>query len=215
MARKEKKYHYIYKTTNIKNGKYYIGMHSTDNLEDGYMGSGKRLRRSLKKYGKQNFKSEILEFLPNRVSLVEKEKELINEKLLKDSLSMNIKKGGEGGFVNNEHKIKFINEAVKMFNINKEKMVERKKWLWDNDKEWRDNFSKKLSNSKIGNISWTGLHHTEETKRKISEKNSINQKGENNSQFGTRWVTNGKENTKIKKEETIPNGWRLGRKLTW
>jgi len=213
MARKEKKYHYIYKTTNIKNGKYYIGMHSTDNLEDGYMGSGKRLRRSLKKYGKQNFKSEILEFLPNRVSLVEKEKELINEKLLKDSLSMNIKKGGEGGFVNNEHKIKFINEAVKMFNINKEKMVERKKWLWDNDKEWRDNFSKKLSNSKIGNISWTGLHHTEETKRKISEKNSINQKGENNSQFGTRWVTNGKENTKIKKEETIPNGWRLGRKL--
>jgi len=213
MARKEKKYHYIYKTTNIKNGKYYIGMHSTDNLEDGYMGSGKRLRRSLKKYGKQNFKSEILEFLPNRVSLIEKEKELINEKLLKDSLSMNIKKGGEGGFVNNEHKIKFINEAVKMFNINKEKMVERKKWLWDNDKEWRDNFSKKLSNSKIGNISWTGLHHTEETKRKISKKNSINQKGENNSQFGTRWVTNGKENTKIKKEETIPNGWRLGRKL--
>jgi hypothetical protein len=213
MARKEKKYHYIYKTTNIKNGKYYIGMHSTNNLEDGYMGSGKRLRRSLKKYGKQNFKSEILEFLPNRVSLVEKEKELINEKLLKDSLSMNIKKGGEGGFVNNEHKIKFINEAVKMFNINKEKMVERKKWLWDNDKEWRDNFSKKLSNGKIGNISWTGLHHTEETKRKISEKNSINQKGENNSQFGTRWVTNGKENTKIKKEETIPNGWRLGRKL--
>jgi hypothetical protein len=85
--------------------------------------------------------------------------------------------------------------------------------LWDNDKEWRDNFSKKLSNGKIGNISWTGLHHTEETKRKISEKNSINQKGENNSQFGTRWVTNGKENTKIKKEETIPNGWRLGRKL--
>lgn len=37
-------------------------------------------------------------------------------------------------------------------------------------------------------------------------------KGEKNSQFGTCWITNGKENKKIKKEETIPNGWKLGRK---
>ena len=42
MARKEKQYHFIYKTTNIITERYYYGMHSTDNLEDGYLGSGKR-----------------------------------------------------------------------------------------------------------------------------------------------------------------------------
>jgi hypothetical protein len=213
MARKSKKYHYIYKTTNLKNGKYYIGMHSTDNLEDGYMGSGKRLRRSLNKYGKENFKFEILEFLSDRISLKEREKELVNEELLKDSLSMNLKLGGEGGFVDEEHKIKFLNKAITMFTVNKEKIVERKKWLWENNKEWRDNFSEKLSISKIGNLSWTGLQHTEDTKRKIGVTNSIKQMGENNSQFGTCWITNGEENKKIKKEEIIPDGWKLGRKI--
>ena len=69
MGRPQKKYHYIYKTTNLKNGKFYVGMHSSDNLNDGYLGSGTRLRRSIRKNGKENFKIEILEFFPNRLSL--------------------------------------------------------------------------------------------------------------------------------------------------
>lgn len=32
-----RKYHYIYKTTCLITNRYYIGMHSTDNLEDGYI----------------------------------------------------------------------------------------------------------------------------------------------------------------------------------
>lgn len=51
MARKEKQYHFIYKTINIINNKYYIGMHSTDDLNDGYVGSGKRLWYSINKNG--------------------------------------------------------------------------------------------------------------------------------------------------------------------
>jgi hypothetical protein len=81
---KEKKFHFIYKTTCLINGKYYIGMHSTNELNDGYIGSGKRLWYSVRKYGKENFKCEILEFLPDRELLAVRERELVNEEILKD-----------------------------------------------------------------------------------------------------------------------------------
>ena len=212
MARKEKKYHYIYKTTCIKNEKYYIGMHSTDNLEDGYMGSGKRLRRSLNKYGKENFKFEILEFLPDRETLKERERELINEELLKDSLSMNIKLGGEGGFISDEHQIKCSLAGKKAY-LDKLK----------NDEDFRSKL-KKIGVKTYKNLKgltwgdtcrWLGRTHKEESKKKMSEKAKL-RTDEKSSQFGTCWITNGKENKKIKKEELnnyLCNGWDKGRKM--
>lgn len=211
MARREKQYHYIYKTTCIVNGKYYIGMHSTDNLEDGYMGSGKRLRRSLNKHGKENFKFEILEFLPDRVSLKEREKELVNEELIKDSLSMNIKVGGEGGFVDEEHKIKFLISSQ----IGRNLGIEKIRFLSKNE-DWVLNRNLKikegLKKSNFNHNTFLNKQHSEETKKKMSKIRSQQSKGEGNSQFGTCWITNGKENKKIKKEEIIPDGWKLGRK---
>ena len=213
MARKEKKYHYIYKTTNLKNGKYYLGMHNTDNLEDGYMGSGKRLKRSLNKYGKENFKIEILEFLPDRKTLVEREKEIINEEILKDSLSLNIKVGGEGGIIDDKHRKNLKIGASK---------YQKNKWLTDGN--YRDKIKKLLldnliKNHLLGKINYNtfeGKKHSENTKNKMREIKIGMYLGEKNPSYGTCWITNGKENKKIKKEKIndyLCNGWYKGRKL--
>ena len=45
----------------------------------------------------------------------------------------------------------------------------------------------------------------------MTEKKKLIVEGENNNQFGTCWITNGVESKKIKKEEIIPDGWKLGR----
>ena len=93
----QRKFHYIYKITNKLNGKFYIGMHSTDNLGDGYFGSGKLIRRSVARYGKENHRFEILEFLESRRELCYKEEELLTEELLSNPLCLNLSKGGAGG----------------------------------------------------------------------------------------------------------------------
>lgn len=93
----QRKYHYIYKVTRIDgSGRFYIGMHSTDDLDDGYFGSGKIITASIKKYGKKKHIKEILEYLPSREELRLREKQLVNEELLDDARCMNVKGGGEG-----------------------------------------------------------------------------------------------------------------------
>ncbi len=62
---------------------------------------------------------------------------------------------------------------------------------------------------------WCGKKHSDESKRKIGEKNSINQIGEKNSQYGTCWITKEGKNMKIKKElleDYLKNNWIKGRK---
>jgi hypothetical protein len=97
MRNVDKKYHYLYKTTNLINGKYYYGMHSTNNINDSYLGSGKRLRYSIRKYGKDNFKREIIKMFDSREELVQGEIDLITNDLVQDKLCMNLKPGGDGG----------------------------------------------------------------------------------------------------------------------
>jgi hypothetical protein len=95
-----KRYHYLYKTTNLINGDYYYGMHSTYNLNDNYLGSGKRLKYSINKYGKDNFKREIIQMYDTKKELIQGEIELITENIVKDSKCLNLKPGGDGGLGN-------------------------------------------------------------------------------------------------------------------
>lgn len=98
MSKIEKTYHIIYKTTCLINNKYYIGMHSTDDLNDGYMGSGKALKFSIKRYGKENHRVEILEIVESRELLAERERAIVTLSKVRNGKCMNLKVGGIGGF---------------------------------------------------------------------------------------------------------------------
>ena len=63
----EKKFNFVFVTTNLINGKQYIGDHATNRLNDKYLGSGRPYFKSaLKKYNKENFERKILEFFPTK-----------------------------------------------------------------------------------------------------------------------------------------------------
>jgi hypothetical protein len=92
-----RKHHFIYKTTRTTDGRYYIGMHSTDDMNDGYLGSGVHLRRSVNRHGREAHTREILEILPTRAALVARERELVDEAVVADPLSFNMIVGGSDG----------------------------------------------------------------------------------------------------------------------
>ncbi len=92
----QRKHHIIYKTICLATGRWYIGMHSTNDLHDGYIGSGQVLWRSIKKYGKEQHKCEILEHLPDRKSLALREEQILSTELRSDPLCMNVAPGGIG-----------------------------------------------------------------------------------------------------------------------
>jgi hypothetical protein len=208
MGRKQKKYHYIYKTVNVLSGKYYLGMHSTDDLSDGYLGSGTRLRYSIRKYGKDNHKIEILEFCKSRELLKNREEEIVNLNEIAKVDCMNLKVGGYGGFTDEAHRVKFM-EGRKWGIL---KGAENAK-LKLTGKDFSDNHKKAIAEGlkKVNHNSKTfkGKSHSEETKVKMRKPKN---KGENNSQFGSCWITNEVESKKISKTDSIPEGWRLGRK---
>ena len=162
MPRTEKKYHVIYKTTNTLTGRYYIGMHSTDNLDDGYLGSGRRLKYSVKKYGQDKHTVEILEQCSDRPSLIEKEKEIVNHDLIKDDDCMNLHTGGMCGPISN-------------LGSKRSEETKAKMRAWVRTPEMGRKISKKLTGRSLSDEhkqklkeSHTGLTHSEETKQKMS-----------------------------------------------
>ena len=92
----KRKYHIFYKITNNINNHFYYGVHNTDNINDNYMGSGKRLWYAYKKYGIENFTKENLKFFDTAKEAFEYEADYITEELIKDPNCYNIEGGGKG-----------------------------------------------------------------------------------------------------------------------
>ena len=220
MPRKQKKYHFIYQTKNLLNNKFYIGMHSTNDLEDGYVGSGKRLWYSINKHGIENHAFEILEFLPSREELKKREAEIINEELLNNPLCMNLKFGGEGGWDHvkasranlespkmKEYLHSEENNAKLALGRTSESSSKARRTLWQTKRE----LMLEISRVNVANT----LSDEAKAKRKETFAKNKHQSGESNSQFGTCWIHKEDSVKKIKKEDLqvwIDLGWSKGRK---
>jgi group I intron endonuclease len=203
-----KKYHFIYKTTCLINEMFYIGMHSTSNLKDGYLGSGKRLKRSIKKYGVENFKFEILEYCDTRDILIEREKEIVNKDLLNNKLCLNLMIGGRGGFISHEQQ-KNRSRLGGLASVKNRKLDT--KLANDHKNRWISIVKKYHQSGVHDYATFKGRKHSDITKLKMSNVKKGKGIGESNSQFGSCWITDGFNSKKIKKTQPIPEGWRLGR----
>jgi group I intron endonuclease len=171
-----KKYHYVYIITNLINNKQYVGDHSTDNLDDNYLGSGSVIKSSIKKYSKENFKKEILEFFDTKQKAFDAQEKYIKiHETLVTQNGYNI--SYTGGYnpisektikkISNSHKGKKLSEA------HKRKISEA--FQKNGSKKGKNHhmYGKKLSEkhktalitSRIG----IGNIYSEESKRKMSE----------------------------------------------
>ena len=220
----QRKFHYIYKITRTDgSGKYYIGLHSTDDLDDGYFGSGTYLWHSINKHGKEKHSMEIIEFHESRTAVKLRERELVNEELLKDPLCMNKKLGGEGGWdhITFEQRQKASNKMWLGIS-EQEKQLRMAKIADSNRKSGKISASMKIRNLTEEALIKARAKGTEKAsskessaKRSETMKERGHMQGEKNSQFGTCWVTNGVKPIKIKKEELeqyLLAGWSKGRK---
>ena len=188
MPRKPYTYHYIYKTTNIVNNKYYIGMHSTNNLDDGYIGSGTVLAKSIRKYGKENFVKEILEYFTDRDSLRKREGEIVNEDFVNDKMCMNVRLGGEKGNFGTSMPNRKSSPLSESHKANISKSCEGKAGKYEKTEEHRQ----KLANANLG-------------KRQDDE--TIEKRANSIRNF---WKDNpNAEVAKLKKSESLKEAWKL------
>lgn len=169
----EKKYNYLYKITNLLNNKFYIGIHSTDDLDDNYYGSGLLINKAIDKYGIENFTKEILYFVSTREDLLDLERFIIDDKFINRKDTYNIQLGGNGG-CSDEIKEKISNKLKgRVFSEEHRKKLSEvgHKRVYppmsEETKQKISNSLKGISKNKGRVSSFKGKHHSEESKMKI------------------------------------------------
>ncbi len=198
-----KKHYLVYKTTCLVNGKIYIGQHQTYDPNDNYLGSGRDLKEDIRKFGSENLKRELLFDFESQKEMDDKEKELVTEEFINREDTYNLRLGGQ-------------NDCLSDINS-----IARKKFyeLIKTDKKFKEHFSNKLSavvkrlrrehperyfTPHNDGTCWYGKHHTDETKKKIGCKNSVNLLGENNGRYGQQWVSDTINEITYPQDKSIP-----------
>ena len=89
-------YHFVYQTTNVLTGRRYVGKHSTDDINDGYLGSGNALLAAIHKYGSENFSREILSFHSTEEEAYRAEAKIVTQEFVDNRGTYNLLVGGNG-----------------------------------------------------------------------------------------------------------------------
>lgn len=196
-------YHLVYLTTNLTNGKIYVGVHSTEVLEDGYLGSGKTLNKAIKKYGRDNFKRDILHFCLTSKDAYEIEKEIVNESFVKRKDIYNIVCGGNGGNITKHYTLEEKENLFLKISISLKKLkrfgILNPFYGKQHSKETKEKLSNKAQN------------RSEETRRRIIEANK-------NKIWVYKIVNDEVKRTKINKNQLnfyLDNDYNLGSNVNW
>ena len=142
----------VYETTNLINGKYYIGVHYLGAIKKDYLGSGITLKRSINKYGKENFIRETLREFSNEQDAYDFERSIVNINMVNNINCYNITLGG-GNPPSNKGKVRSI---------------ETRKKLSDSHKGNKGYIHSKETKEKISTAN-KGHIHSKETKQKMSD----------------------------------------------
>ena len=141
----------IYRTTNLVTEKTYSGQHGYENTPfDWYMGSSPSLKKDIKELGKDNFKKSILVFNIDEAHIDQVEKAFIQTELEKGN-TYNKQMQGSGN--------KKTNPGASLYMSNRVVSTETK-----------EKFREKMKDKKGEKALHYGRPHSEETKRRISEK---------------------------------------------
>lgn len=172
----EKKHNYFYKITNTINNKYYYGVHSTNKDKyDYYLGSGKIIKQSIKKYGKENFIKEIIANYPTRREASDHEKLIVTMDLVLDENCYNVRTGGDAEYIcSDEHRINIGNSSR---GRRWSEETKQKKKIWATGRKHSNETRQYISDIKKGaDNGFFGKTHTVEVRNRIRQAQS----GENN-----------------------------------
>ena len=189
--------YYIYRTTNLINGKTYIGQHKYTHLSDKYLGSGFLLCKAIKKYGRKNFFKEILySGIQYKETADSVEKFAIKKERAIGKSEYNIADGGQGGFLGND--------------------IENKRLKKLHSKEFKELQSRL---NKGENNPFYGKHHTVETLEELSKWRKENVSNDfryvqSHNCYKSKWYTNGSENIRLHDDDEIPEGYYHGRTVS-
>ena len=172
-------YGFIYITTNLINGKRYLGQRKFSKGWKAYLGSGRLIKKAIKKYGKKNFHKNIICICNSQKELNEVERELtifFDVVESDDWYNLALGGGGTSGYhISEETRQKMRNSrpdvrGEKNPNYGNHKLAGKNNPNYG--KPMSEEQRKKISEKQRGEKHHMyGKHHSEETKRKIGEKN--------------------------------------------